>query len=556
MPQTDLQEFLHTVFPSREGVPEHLSFRDYMDCCLFDESAGYYRTGRVSFGLGHDFWTFPQRMSPTFGTMLAERVLDLWRVIQSEVVAVGAKFSLVEVGGGMGQLLADTVRCLDQRAKSDPNIQELIAHLDPIAVDRSPALLDEQNKHKQATRARFIQADATDLAQVLPTPFFGLVFANELFDAMAVDAVQVTAEGHRSLSVLPWLRADHTDLCGPEVDDPASGLAGFYPLLVQNLPTLMERLQADRQALERFASGEDVRWTGILEPVSEPETITYLSDSEDVLVPSQVTQNRPVWVTFPTGMVPALDGIRTLLSDGKGAFVTVDYGGISKHIFDNDCRYPHLRTYCQALDGNTARDDEPADKVHDPFRAPGCEDITTDIDFTWIGQFFEAQGIDAAFYGHQSALETGLDLWKKPHQNQLIEGRRSEGFDGMDALKEAFKLLRRFRFGGGFHVIAVTSSGLASAFSGLGPADPLFEEPGRFSVDLDTGALREGIVAALREEGFTDSRPDEWADKILEALHPSGSVIDDLGDVGHYRWRELVLSELDELSQRKQRKQS
>ena len=500
----------------------------------------------MSFGLGEDFWTFPQRMSPTFGAMLAERVLDLWRAIGSEVVAAEAKFSLVEVGGGMGQLLADTVRSLDQRAEGDAEVQELIACLDPIAVDRSPALLDQQNKRQKATRARYIQADATDLEDVLPTPFFGLVFANELFDAMAVDAVQVTETKQLSLSVLPWLRAEHTDLCGPAYDGPIGALVDFAPLAVENLPTLMRRLQTSRDVLVRFVIGDNVRWTGLLESVSQPETLGYLRDSEDVLVASQRIQDKAVWVTFPTGMVSALTGIRTLLAGGKGAFVTVDYGGISKHIFDNDCRYPHLRTYCQVLDGNTAQDDEPAHKVHNPFRAPGCEDLTTDIDFTWIAGFFERAGLDAAFYGHQGALEAGLDLWKQPHQNQLIDGRRKEGFDGMDAIQHAFKLLRRFRFGGGFHVVAVTSPGLGHAFSGLGKADPLLESPDCVPTDLDDRALEGAITAAFRGQGFKDSRPTEWAKKIVATLHPSGSVIDDLGDVGLYRWRELVLGLLEQ----------
>ena len=547
MPQPDFLELLNHLYqPGDRDVPEHLSFGEYMDRCMFGPH-GYYQTGRVGFGLGEDFWTFPARMSPLYGRMIAYRVLDLWRASKARRSGATEVFHIVEVGGGKGDLLVDTVAELALMATTDDDAAELVDCCQAIAVDRSAALLGDQAHRRSALPIRPIEAGAGQLHRVLHVPFDGVIFANELFDVLAVELVRVDPRGAQRLSVLPWVAGDLEDLGDHEVTSPVpSGLEGYLPLRASRLDRLFGRLQADPVLMKRAADREILRWSGTLVPIDDsapPELREYLEWSSKTLTAAVEQHTEPIWVTFPPTLPHVLAAVAEVLKTGAGAFLTVDYGGISRHVFDNLSALPHLRTFNADLDpaDTGAPDRHSAEKVHDPFQAPGCEDITHDIDFTWVANTFEGAGLGVAYYGHQSALESGLDLWAKPHQSELIRGRISEGYDGVQAVQQAHYLLSRFRYGGGFHLLIVTSPGLERAFSSLGPSDPIEQPVDLIPPDLERARFREALAGALRADGVDASRIEQLVERIDSAVHPTGSVVDDLCDVGCYRYRGIVM---------------
>lgn len=553
----DYETFFAGVFCGpRADLPRHLSFRDYQNICMFDPQVGYYGGGRVRFGVFQDYWTFPGRMGPAFGEMLAERVLELWRVVGEEVEGGDDPFHLVEVGGGQGELLRDLLDAIKGRARRDETAAALDDRLRAVSVDRSPALLAKQREAQAGHRVTYVNASATELARVLPQPFFGLVFANELLDQIAVELVRVGAERCERLRVLPWCRAPLDDL-GAEGDWiwPAGVGPEFRPLGAEALPELIGRLRRDETLLRAFAKGEVVRWTALLEPVDAeetPELAAYLDRSDPARRHLAALGELPVWLPFAPGLVTIFDQIAELLNSGAGAFLAIEYGGTASYTFDPHSRYPKLRSYCRSLDGDgETRRDVYRHKLHNPVRVPGAEDVSADVDFTWACSYLESKGLELGHYGHQSALEKGLDLWSNPIKGALVRGRLAEGYSGADAIVQAYDLVKRFRASGGFYVFIVTSAGRSHTFAALGRSDPLrYDELAALPAQADRDALRARLAERLAAQGVAEQAATEVAAACIAALHPTGAVVDDLSDQNLYRWRWDVLEVVREALER------
>jgi SAM-dependent MidA family methyltransferase len=541
----EIAAYLHRLYHSpAPGLPPHLSFHDYMDVCLFHPRVGYYSSGKVDFGMFRDYWTYPTRLSPAFGELLADRVLEVWRLLRDRVEAADVPFHVVEIGGGEGQLLRDLLEAVRRRgAEGDSGTAALAQRINAISVDRSPALLETQAEGQHGLAVRYIEASADQLGSVLETPFYGLIFANELLDQLSAEIVHISAERAARLRVLPWLREPLGHLTD---GSPLSDVGGdFRPLRQGALPDLIEALDGDDKTIGQLASGEIVCWTGILQDLhpSEDDVITrYLAAARPAIERLAKVGGLPAWVHFTPAAEGVLDEVASVLLTGGGAFVTIDYGGTGYHIFDGASRFPHVRTYCRKLDGDAddQRQDEYTDKQHNPFRAPGYEDITSDIDFTWTAGRLEGRGLEVVFYGHQGALEGRRDLWRPPLKTQLERGRVREGYSGVEAVVRAHDLVKRFRSGAGFRMLVSTSPGLEAAFTDLGESDPLRFDELTERIDCN----RDGLIEELLAAGVGPEHAPEIADQCISSLHPTGSIVDDLGDQNLYRWRRQVLAAL------------
>lgn len=121
----------------RSGGP--VTFRRFMEAALYHPEHGYYRRPQDPFGKAGDFFTAEQ-IQPVFGILMAARIRDLFH-------AMGAPpgFTVVELGAGRREMA------------------EAFAEWNYIPVD-----LD---------------------SGALPERFTGVVFTNEFFDALPVDAV-------------------------------------------------------------------------------------------------------------------------------------------------------------------------------------------------------------------------------------------------------------------------------------------------------------------------------------------------------------------------------
>jgi SAM-dependent MidA family methyltransferase len=123
----------------REGP---IPFRRFMEVALYHPEHSYYRrnakTRRDPFGKSGDFFTAEQ-LQPVFGWLIAARVRELWRQMGSP-----AEFTVVELGAGRNEM-----------AESFGEWRHI-----PVEVDGT-----------------------------LPTEVRGVVFSNEFFDSLPVDAV-------------------------------------------------------------------------------------------------------------------------------------------------------------------------------------------------------------------------------------------------------------------------------------------------------------------------------------------------------------------------------
>ena len=128
-----------------------ISFRDWMDACLYEPQLGYYRSGRPTVGREGDFLTSPE-VHPLFGAAIAHAAMALHRSLGEP-----RPLRIAEVGPGTGSL-AKSVR----------------HHLDAIEVAYSCIDPDPHN-----TGASAPSIEALDSPQ-------HLVLANELLDALPV----------------------------------------------------------------------------------------------------------------------------------------------------------------------------------------------------------------------------------------------------------------------------------------------------------------------------------------------------------------------------------
>lgn len=439
-----LESFLTMLPAPRPGM---IPFSAYMERCLYDPEWGYYTSGQVDFGYGGDFWTYPHRLSPWFGELVAQRILTWWE---------GEPFCVVDVAAGHGMFLRDIATAL---RRERPEWSE---NLRAIALDRSSANLVVEG-------VEFINASAAELRDVLPRPFQGVVVANELFDALAADVYRVEAGGRQRLVV--------------DASVPLDQLLGQ-------------------------PEGADCVWFGAWEPApADP----YL-DSRAGLRPDREVAH----AAHAPSAGPIASAIGGLLAEpgARGATFLFDYGGVSHHIWDEGCREPHIRTYG-------------GEREHDPFETPGLVDLTWDVDFTWLAEKLRDAGADVVFFGVQGALDPHFLLWSPPWKDQIVARCIEEGFDPMQALLEAWNVVQNFYVAPGFRILAAVSPGMPDL--GLGKSDPLWlDEIAPTPAQLPVEAL-----AALGDE----------AEKVIAALRPGGSPVDDLCDQGLYglRWRVLEI---------------
>jgi SAM-dependent MidA family methyltransferase len=435
-----LDAFL-TMLP--EPRPGMIPFSTFMERSLYDPKWGYYSSGEVDFGYGGDFWTYPHRLSPWFGELVAKRILTYWE---------GGPFCVVDVAAGHGKFLRDIGNALRRERP------EWAADLRVIALDKSDANLEVEG-------VEFVHASAQDLGDVLPRPFVGAIVANELFDALAADVYRVRD------GVCERLLVGADDALDIVLDAPE----------------------------------KDRIWYGAWERVDgEPylEARTAIRPDRAEAVAAHGPEAAPIALAM--GELLAESGARA------AAFV-FDYGGAAQHIWDAGTREPHIRTYG-------------GEREHDPFETPSLIDLTWDVDFTWIAQKLREGGAEVVFYGVQGALDPDFLLWSPPWRDQIVAQCIKEGFEPMKALLEAWNVVQNFYVAPGFRILAAASPGMPDL--GLGESDPLW---------LDE-LLTTPAVVPVEALGVLED-----AEKIIAALRPGGSPVDDLCDQGLYQRRWEVL---------------
>ena len=184
----------------RRGGP--IRFAEFMELSLYHPELGYYARAAQKTGRAGDFFTSVD-VGAIFGELLAKQFAEMWRVMENGESGVGRGFSqnsaktppdpvfdLVEAGAGNGRLARDV---LDAARRVDP---EFYSAIRLSLIEQSPAARAAQRK-TLGPHAALLGHSAVEL----PEDVRGVIFANELLDALPTHAVAMTRDGLREVFV-------------------------------------------------------------------------------------------------------------------------------------------------------------------------------------------------------------------------------------------------------------------------------------------------------------------------------------------------------------------
>lgn len=163
-----LVDFLVAEMERHGGI---ISFHDYMESTLYRPGLGYYSAGLTKFGAGGDFVTAPE-ISILFGRTLARQCESIFNQ--------GCARNILEFGAGSGRLCEQLLTSLSEAC--DYSILELSADL---------RLRQQEYLRSYLPTEVF---DRVTWLDELPHEFSGIVFGNEVLDAMPVHLVSKDAQ--------------------------------------------------------------------------------------------------------------------------------------------------------------------------------------------------------------------------------------------------------------------------------------------------------------------------------------------------------------------------
>jgi len=182
--------FRFGVKPLVEKIKNHIhhqgpiSFRDFMEMALYDAEQGYYARLQ-EIGPHGDYYT-SANIHPLFGELLAEKLASLLRTLDSETA-----LTIVEVGAGPGMLAEDVLRSLQRHA---PDVFQNLTYVISELGSNFRLVLQ-----KRLQDIGCVQWKA--LAELEAESITGIIFSNELIDALPVHRIVHKRGGLRELFV-------------------------------------------------------------------------------------------------------------------------------------------------------------------------------------------------------------------------------------------------------------------------------------------------------------------------------------------------------------------
>ncbi|MFM7395720.1 MAG: class I SAM-dependent methyltransferase [Gammaproteobacteria bacterium] len=309
-----------------------MSFADYMQLALYAPGLGYYSAGATKFGGQGDFVTAPM-ISPLFSRTCARR-LSSW------LTATGTD-AVLEFGPGTGQFAVDALSVL--AVPESPLTRYALLEVSADLRARQAELLKSQ---EWASASRVI---ALDWLNELPRGFCGIVFANEVLDALPCERFVVRGSEWWRLGV--GLGASGLEWRVRPADGAAAGDAEFIAAATIRLKDLASR----GQELPEGYCGE---WHPWLES----------------------------WLN---SLAAAIE---------RGAVLIADYGLPRRQLLHPDRKQGGLRCHYRH-------------HAHgDPFVYPGLNDITTWVDFSAVAEAASQAGFEVTGFTTQAAFLLGSGI--------------------------------------------------------------------------------------------------------------------------------------------------
>ncbi len=159
-----------------------IPFSRYMEMALYQPGLGYYSAGLHKLGEKGDFITSPE-LGSLFAACLARQI--------EEVAAQLGEFDILEIGAGSGRLAADILQLIDESLQPRRY----------LILERSADLRKVQREHIKTTAPEWL-----DRVEWLDRPpeesWQGVLLANEVIDALAVERFRATESGAEQICVL------------------------------------------------------------------------------------------------------------------------------------------------------------------------------------------------------------------------------------------------------------------------------------------------------------------------------------------------------------------
>lgn len=162
-----------------------MTVAEFMSIALYHPEHGYYSGAAHRTGRSGDFFTSVD-VGPLFGRLLARQFAEMWQVLEAPGgdMPLEPGIDLVEAAAANGQLAHDVLSATAEEAPAFHAAVRL--HL----VDASPAARAAQLATLGPHASRLASSSAK-----LPNDIHGIIYANELLDALPVHAVVQTAGG-------------------------------------------------------------------------------------------------------------------------------------------------------------------------------------------------------------------------------------------------------------------------------------------------------------------------------------------------------------------------
>lgn len=349
-----------------------LSFAEYMQHALYAPGLGYYSAGAAKFGAQGDFVTAPL-ISPLFSRVCAARMADWLRSSGTDEV--------LEFGPGTGRFAADALGVL--AAGGSPLRRYRLLEVAADLCERQQRLLRE------------FQQDtvALEWCDTLPQGFRGVMFANEILDALPAERFVV----HRG----EWWRL------GVGMRAQAGLSAGDGDAVSDVVNDGRRKIFEWRVRPADGGCADDAAFTA--EALRRREALAEFG------------------VDLPDGYCgewqPSIDAWFAALAAAleRGVVLIADYGLPRRQLLHPDRTSGSLRCHYRHY-------------AHgDPFFQPGLCDITTWVDFTSVAESAERAGFEVAGFTTQAAFLLGAG----------IEGELAAASGGIDPADPRYLALAR-----------------------------------------------------------------------------------------------------------------
>ena len=179
---------LARIIMDRIATDGEMTFDKFMEAALYEPGLGYYTSAGRKVGAEGDFYT-SMNVHSAFGRLIAKEICRFWDLLGSPDA-----FTIAEAGAGGGQLALDILDAICELN------QPLYGGLTYRLIEKEPSL--------QQAQAAFLARHADRLAWSSPESLAagelqltGCLISNELFDAMPVHVVEMTADGLRELFI-------------------------------------------------------------------------------------------------------------------------------------------------------------------------------------------------------------------------------------------------------------------------------------------------------------------------------------------------------------------